>query len=507
MVTMEELVEYTLTQKDTTNQPPMIPKVVAEFRNITVGGAISGCCLESTSHFYGSFMDTVKWVVVRKGNGEVVKTFKGDSLWCSVSGTYGSMGIILEAAIECVICTSPYVQVSYYYFDNVQDVITALHTSSERHYEKKRDQRQEETELFLEGLEFPKEVIKNKEGSGGGVSVMMEGRPSDIAWDYEKSTNKIKKKINIGWKALNHGGPFYYEHVQRFLLKHHRTQSQKRLTDEKTKSRPFHVELISIRDYVFRYDDGAFWMARPMIFQVNKLLSYLPFIIGMFVVSHQWIRYITGPLFSTKNLFQLLKLAPSSVVASKMILQDCFIPITQTTTTTTSNGDEDGNASSTDLDAVISFLKYVRSTIPMTTPIWLCPIRSNSNQPFTPSYYCGDDDSDGRKGQKSTSTLFMNCAMYGRVSDGKGVQYTKQLEMKCHELHGRKLLYSQSYYNENTFWNDIYNGRLYEELRKQHDASDAFPDFYEKTCTAAATTSTVSHKTRSWTEWIASFFV
>ena len=156
------------------------------------------------------------------------------------------------------------------------------------------------------------------------------------------------------------------------------------------------------------------------------------------------------------------------------------------------------------MNGVVSFIKYVRSTIPMTTPIWLCPIRSNSNQPFTPSY-CNSDD------KNPSTTLFMNCAMYGRVSDGQGVQYTKQLERKCHELHGRKLLYSQSYYNENTFWKDIYNQRLYNQLRQQHDASDAFPDFYEKTCTAAAaaatTTTTSTSRSTTWTEWIASFFI
>lgn len=48
MVTMEELVKCTLRYK-------LIPKVVADFRCISVGGAISGASLESTSHKYGLF--------------------------------------------------------------------------------------------------------------------------------------------------------------------------------------------------------------------------------------------------------------------------------------------------------------------------------------------------------------------------------------------------------------------------------------------------------------------
>ena len=76
MVTMEELVEYTLTTtaeaQTTTILIPMIPKVVAEFRNITVGGAISGASLESTSHTYGQFMDAVEWM---KNNESILKNF------------------------------------------------------------------------------------------------------------------------------------------------------------------------------------------------------------------------------------------------------------------------------------------------------------------------------------------------------------------------------------------------------------------------------------------------
>jgi delta24-sterol reductase len=101
MVTMEELVKCTLRYK-------LIPKVVAEFRCISVGGAISGASSESTSHKYGLFFECCAWKNMRLGDGKIVRTNRGEELWSSLSGTYGTMGVVLEAAVECV-KAKPYV--------------------------------------------------------------------------------------------------------------------------------------------------------------------------------------------------------------------------------------------------------------------------------------------------------------------------------------------------------------------------------------------------------------
>jgi delta24-sterol reductase len=408
MVTMEELVRYTLIHE-------MVPQVVAEFRNITVGGAISGASLESTSHKYGLFMDTVAWIQVRNGDGSVVTTHRGDSLWCSLSGSYGTIGIVLEAAIECV-AACPFVQVSYYCFESIESTTEALMSASEQNQED-----------FLEGLDFPKEQVD------GGTTAMMQGK---MIGSFGGSEYKI------GWKSEMYGGSFYYEHVRDLLIDHLR-KSKNPYADL---TAPFFMEIIMIEDYLFRYDNGAFWMARPMAFEWSKLWTYFPFIIGLFIASYHWVRTYTGALFTAKNLFQMLKVVPQAVIASKMVVQDLYMPPKK----------------------AIELVKWVRANIPLTTPIWLCPVRTNKDQIFTPNFH---------KEEK----IMLNCAIYGRVPNGRGREYTKKLEEKCRKGGGRKMLYAQNHYTEKSFW-EIHDKDSYDRLRCQHKAEGWFPDMYEKTC-------------------------
>jgi Delta24-sterol reductase len=456
-VTMEELVRYTMKRE-------MIPKVVAEFRNITVGGAISGAALESTSHKYGQFMDTVAWVIVRTGSGEIIKTHKGESLWCNVSGTYGSVGIVLEAALECVQAT-PFVQVSFYGFNSIdQGVETLLDMVAENNH------------VFLDGLIFPPQQVrlssvKKQDFSKRRGTVVMHG-------EMIGECNKALSTRHVGWEPKIHGGTFYYEHVRTLLTDHlqkYNEPANQTIYGHLSTPKLFFQEVMSMEDYIFRYDYGAFWMARPMAFELSKLTSYLPFIIGLFVASYRWIRVLTGSMFTTKNLFQLLKRAPEAVVAKRMIIQDCYIPP----------------------ESVNRFLSWVYSTIPLSTPIWLCPVKSNNNQPFTPSYNSRTKDED--PSSAISSHMMINCGIYGRVSDGRGAFYTQQLEEMCTAVGGRKMLYAQNHYSEKEFW-DVFDQNEYERVRQKHSATEAFPSFYEKTCGVSAPQNT-------WTESIISLFL
>lgn len=435
-VTMEELVRFTM-------QRQLIPKVVAEFRNITVGGAISGAALESTSHKYGQFMDIVAWVKARTGSGEVVTAKRGDPLWCSLSGTYGSLGIVLEAALECV-PAKPSIQVSYYAFDTVEHGITTLSNAVA-----------EKRHVFLDGLIFPTQQvplqgIELQNAANRKGMVVMQGEMIG-SFDDDRLLSR-----NRGWKSRIHGGSFYYEHVRDLLIERNRKSKSTSFTQTTRHSSrdPFFQEVILMEDYLFRYDYGAFWMARPMAFELPKLPSYFPFIIGLFLASYRWMRVLTGSMFTTKKLFQMLKRAPEAVVAKRMVVQDCYIPPA----------------------FVNSFLSWVHASIPISTPIWLCPVLSNDNQPFTPSYV-----KPQMQGMSPSPTVMINCGIYGRVSDGRGALYTQQLESMCNKVGGRKMLYAQNHYSERFFW-DVFDKADYQKRRHSHHATDAFPSLYEKTC-------------------------
>jgi len=64
LVSMESLLAATLAHG-------LVPAVLPEFRNITVGGALSGAGLESTSHRHGQLSDIVEFMDILLGDGTV----------------------------------------------------------------------------------------------------------------------------------------------------------------------------------------------------------------------------------------------------------------------------------------------------------------------------------------------------------------------------------------------------------------------------------------------------
>lgn len=96
-VTFASLVKETLKKG-------LLPPVVPEFKGITVGGAFAGASLESSSYIYGQFSDTVLGLTVLLGSGEIIgvsRTENSDLFW-GLSGSYGTLGIILSLTIQLI---------------------------------------------------------------------------------------------------------------------------------------------------------------------------------------------------------------------------------------------------------------------------------------------------------------------------------------------------------------------------------------------------------------------
>jgi len=68
-VPMDRLIEATLAHG-------LMPPVVMEFPGITAGGGFSGSAGESSSFKYGYFDQTVNWVEIVLGSGEIVRASK-----------------------------------------------------------------------------------------------------------------------------------------------------------------------------------------------------------------------------------------------------------------------------------------------------------------------------------------------------------------------------------------------------------------------------------------------
>jgi FAD/FMN-containing dehydrogenase len=93
MCTYEALVDATLPHG-------LIPYVVPQLRTITLGGAVSGLGIESTSFRSGLPHESVVEMDVFTGAGEVVTTRPGDDLFDAFPNSYGSLGYATRLTIR-----------------------------------------------------------------------------------------------------------------------------------------------------------------------------------------------------------------------------------------------------------------------------------------------------------------------------------------------------------------------------------------------------------------------
>ncbi|GAA4369867.1 FAD-binding oxidoreductase [Nocardioides caricicola] len=93
MCTYEDLVDATLPYG-------LIPYVVPQLRTITLGGAVTGLGIESTSFRNGLPHESVLEMDVFTGGGEVVTTVPGEDLFDTFPNSYGSLGYATRLKIE-----------------------------------------------------------------------------------------------------------------------------------------------------------------------------------------------------------------------------------------------------------------------------------------------------------------------------------------------------------------------------------------------------------------------
>lgn len=106
-VTIFQLVQETLKWG-------MIPAVVPEFKSITVGGAIMGAALESSSFRYGQFNDSCLEYELLLGDGSQITASANEhaDLFYGMSGSYGSLALLTAVKIQ-LIRSKPYVVIEH----------------------------------------------------------------------------------------------------------------------------------------------------------------------------------------------------------------------------------------------------------------------------------------------------------------------------------------------------------------------------------------------------------
>ena len=120
MITYESLVEETLRYG-------LLPAVAPQLKTITLGGAVSGLGIESSSFKYGLVHETVAAMEILTGNGDIVacSACRNPDLFFGFPNSYGTLGYALRLTVRLV-PASPYVYLTHTRFAAAHDFFAHL---------------------------------------------------------------------------------------------------------------------------------------------------------------------------------------------------------------------------------------------------------------------------------------------------------------------------------------------------------------------------------------------
>jgi FAD/FMN-containing dehydrogenase len=202
MTTYEDLADATLRHG-------LVPLVVPQLKTITLGGAVAGLGIESTSLRNGLPHESVRSMEILTGDGRVVTAAPGtehEALYLGFPNSYGTLGYALWLTIELE-PVSPFVHLRHFRFASAAAAMTAIaEIAAAGGYRGHRAD-------FVDGTAFgPDEIY------------LTIGGYSDVA----------------PWLSDYTGERIYYQSV-----------------------RGPKDDFLTIRDYLWRWDTDWFWCSRP----------------------------------------------------------------------------------------------------------------------------------------------------------------------------------------------------------------------------------------------------
>lgn len=212
MTTYEDLVKACLKHA-------RLPAVVPELKSITVGGALAGGAIESSSFKYGLVHESILEFEVLLGDGQVVICRPDNEhrdLFFGFPNSYGTLGYALKLKMKLV--------------------------PSKKHV-KLTHRRFTESELFFAAL--AKECQQNKKD---GACSFIEGvvfNPQDLYLSQAEFIDQAPHRSNYKYKNI------YYRSIA------------KRKTD-----------YLTAKDYIWRWDSDWFWCSK-FFFMQNQILRLL----------------------------------------------------------------------------------------------------------------------------------------------------------------------------------------------------------------------------------------
>lgn len=402
MCTYEDLVDATLPFG-------LAPLVVPQLKTITLGGAVTGMGVESTSFRNGLPHESVLEMDVLDGNGQIVTCSREENvdLFRTFPNSYGSLGYAVRLTIELEEVPSliEIRSVRFHDLDSFQDALAEASASGEF----------DGTRLHgLDGVAFsPQEAYL--------VLAVAAGDAASHTSDYT-------------------GQAIYYRSLQ-----HPHGTSH---------------DLLSIRDYIWRWDTDWFWCSRAFGAQNPTVRKIWP---------RQWRRSsFYWKIVRLDRKYQLeynfLK-KPKGLPASERVVQDVEVTA----------------------DKTAQWLDWFFSASDIQ-PVWLCPIRLRDGVEdlVGTGEVAASSDSPWPLYPLKHGTTWVNVGFWSGVPadhvspEQEPGAFNKVIEAKVSELGGHKSLYSEAFYTPEQFA-ELYGGDLPEKMKQQADPASRFPTLYDKT--------------------------
>jgi FAD/FMN-containing dehydrogenase len=396
MCTYEHLVDVTLGHG-------MIPLVVPQLRTITLGGAVTGLGIESTSFRSGLPHESVLEMDILTGAGEVVTVRPGDDLFDTFPNSYGSLGYATRLKIELEEVPG-YVDLRHLRFGDLDELAKAV-------------------DLVVERAEWDGVPVH---GLDGVVFEPGEAYLTLATWAERPGVSTGSTTGTTGSTTGTSdytGTDVYYRSLQR------------RDTDT-----------LTMYDYLWRWDTDWFWCSRAFGVQNPLVRRLWPRRYRRSDVYHRLVRL--------ENRFGLVGRldAARGRPPQERVVQDVEIPV----------------------DRTAEFLRWFDAEVGMR-PVWLCPLRlreaSGPGSARTwPSY------------PLRPGSTYVNVGFWGAVPIAPGRadgDRNRAVEAKVTELGGHKSLYSDAYYDRDTF-DRLYNQEHLAGVKRTYDPDDRLTGLYEK---------------------------
>ncbi|CAK9302943.1 unnamed protein product [Gordionus sp. m RMFG-2023] len=306
--------------------------VLPELDDLTIGGLINGCGIETSSHKYGLFQHICIMYEVVSPTGELLTCSKdvNRELFYNIPWSHGTLGFLVSANIK-IVPAKPYVHLRYFPINN-SNFTEISHQFEKACYDLSCD--------FVEAILYsPTDCV------------ILKGNMSDLPPIADDSKNRDITKFSppkINPLAAFYK-PWFYVYVAEFLRR-----------DEKGKGDPprVHEEYVPIRQYYHRHSKSLFWEIEHMI----------PF------GNHPFFRVLFGWMLPLKVSF--LKLAQTERVKKLYeklhVAQDILVP-------------------ASNLEEMLTFCDDKFALY----PIWLCPMKlyyRNRGMVYPPIRHLFDHD-------------------------------------------------------------------------------------------------------------------